>query len=128
MTQYLGLENHSKELESWEWIYGKTPSFSIERQFSTALNNTHNVADLHVNIRKGLVHNMQVKILRTENIHPLCIKSLETGLEGTRLCNKTVTSQLSQIKLDWISKNYYTVQSQQVLDWCLLCVIQLLCL
>ena len=67
-----------------------------------------------------------MNLLVTDERYSYCIRSLEEGLEGTRLCRENVTSQLSQIKTDWVSNSYYTAQTQQELDWYLLCVIQLL--
>ena len=124
-TRYPGIQKHLNDLKSWDWIYGKTPPFTIERNFVNKFSNENNTtADLKVRIEKGHVTNLHMNLLPEESVNFDCIQSLESSLEGCRLCREDVTSQLSQIKIDWISRNCYSIQTQKVLDWCLQCVLQ----
>lgn len=119
-TRYPGIQKHLNDLKSWDWIYGKTPPFTIERNFVNKFSNENNTtADLKVRIEKGHVTNLHMNLLPEESVNFDCIQSLESSLEGCRLCREDVTSQLSQIKIDWISRNCYSIQTQKVLDWCL---------
>ena len=122
---YPEIEKCLDELTSWDWIYGKTPPFTIERNFENKISNKHKCkADLKVRIEKGHLTNLQLKLLTEENIDLNCVHSLESSLEGCRLCREDVIGRLTQVKTDWISRDCYSVQTREVLDWCLQCILQ----
>lgn len=123
-----GVENHLTELKSWEWIFGKTPPFSIHRVFKGKAN-TVNVLDVKVNIAKGRIHNLQLNelnVLHAKYIDSRVFLMVRVGLEEVRLCPNEVRKSLSQVKMEWIAEQLYTVDTHQYLDWLLQCVMETL--
>ena len=124
-TQYPEIEKCLNDLTSWDWIFGKTPPFTIERNFENIFDDKNKANfDLKVKIEKGRLTDMKINFHTEEDIGLDCVHSLERNLDGCRLCNEDITSLLSQVKTDWISSDFYSTQTQEVLDWCLQCVLQ----
>jgi len=60
-----GLEKIRSDLKSWEWNYGKTPSFSVHETYPIGLgvnqDGTTNI-DLHLQIVKGHIDNASIQL------------------------------------------------------------------
>lgn len=123
-----GVEHNLAELKLWEWIFGKTPPFSIHRVFQEKTN-TSDILDVKVNITKGCIHNLklnEMNILHAKDIDSRVFLMLSVGMEQTRLSPREVRKNLSQVKMDWIAEQLYTVDTHQYLDWLLQCVMETL--
>jgi hypothetical protein len=120
-----GVEKHLAELKSWEWIFGKTPPFSIERTFYSKRNNM-NVLNVNVDVTKGRIHNLKLEELNILNNTKVgrSFLTLRIGLEETKLCPNEVRKNLSNVKMEWIAQQVYTVQTHEYLDWVLQCVME----
>ncbi|XP_060607008.1 lipoyltransferase 1, mitochondrial-like [Ruditapes philippinarum] len=120
-----GVEKHLAELKSWEWIFGKTPPFSIERTFYSKRNNM-NVLNVNVDVTKGRIHNLKLEELNILNNTKVgrSFLTLRIGLEETKLCPNEVRKNLSDVKMEWIAQQVYTVQTHEYLDWVLQCVME----
>ncbi|XP_053376147.1 lipoyltransferase 1, mitochondrial-like [Mercenaria mercenaria] len=123
-----GVDNHLTELKSWEWIFGKTPPFSIQRTFH-GKTETMNILSVNVDITKGRIHNLQLKelnVLNSKDIDSRVFLTLRIGIEDTKLCPNEVRKSLSKVKMEWIADQLYTVDTREYLDWLLQCVMETL--
>lgn len=60
-SDYLGLDQIRKDLSSWDWIYGKTPKFKINKNLDVALGAGQNIEfNLKFLIEKGKVSDWDV--------------------------------------------------------------------
>lgn len=75
-----GLTQIYNDLRSWEWIYGKTPKFSLKRSFPL-LNSNKNDVNVKINVENGLVNGMNLELSGDE------IKIV--SLEGEKFTNVT---------------------------------------
>lgn len=54
------LGEFKQELESWDWIYGKTPKFRIEKTFNTLETGLEKPVKVHVSVNKGLFESVRI--------------------------------------------------------------------
>ncbi|XP_053409159.1 lipoyltransferase 1, mitochondrial-like [Mercenaria mercenaria] len=128
MDLFPGVDNHLTELKSWEWIFGKTPPFSIQRTFH-GKTETMNILNVNVDITKGRIHNLQLKelnVLNAKDIDSRVFLMLRIEIEDTKLCPNEVRKSLSKVKMEWIADQLYTVDTREYLDWLLQCVMETL--
>lgn len=121
-----GVENSLTELRSWEWIFGKTPPFSIERTFYSKTKNM-NVLNISVDVTKGRIHNLklnELNLVKANGVNGKSFLALKIGLEETKLCPNEVRKSLSNVKMEWIAQQVYTVNTHEYLDWVLQCVME----
>lgn len=58
--QYESLQEIRNELESWGWIYGMTPKFTLNRQFAVILGGKERIIYLTIQINKGLIESINL--------------------------------------------------------------------
>ncbi|XP_049712519.1 lipoyltransferase 1, mitochondrial isoform X2 [Elephas maximus indicus] len=56
-----GINSKAKELQTWEWIYGRTPKFSINTSFSVLDGQSHVEIKVHVDIKNGRILACNIK-------------------------------------------------------------------
>lgn len=66
---FFGIEDSKRNLESWEWIYGRTPRFTVYREF--IIKNNINLSSHHSYISENMKLNVEVVIYygKIENIY-----------------------------------------------------------
>ena len=57
-----GIRKMTEALEQWDWIYGKTPKFTVLRSFSKRYENTNINSDISLEINKGRITNIEVEL------------------------------------------------------------------
>ncbi|XP_051153315.1 lipoyltransferase 1, mitochondrial [Leptopilina boulardi] len=81
-----GIDQLTEEFRSWQWIYGKTPKFTVTRYIEMATgNNSSNRLKLILDIHDGIVNDIQL-ILPTNLVPSGCNEnaSVITNLRGSR--------------------------------------------
>lgn len=125
-SSFPGVDKHLAELTSWDWIFGKTPPFSIQRSFPGKYMNIDNILEVDVGVTKGCIHDLKLNLLESVGIDKEAYLALRIALEETKLDASEVSRQLSQVKLDWIGKRIYNVETHAFLDWTLMCIMETL--
>ena len=121
-----GITKYYNELLAWDWVYGKTPPFTITRNFKKLIKTVENIICFESKIEKGKIHNLQINTYNIAPVNPKVFTTLQLGLEGIRLDDQDVLKALSHVKMEWIQHRLYTTENHDLLDWLLLCVIETL--
>jgi len=127
---YPGVCKHYEELLAWDWIYGKTPSFSIHRQFTDNTQDLKTTAHVAFDVTKGRIMNPKIDIkpagygLSSGVVDKTVLLELLIGLQDLKFERRCVTQALSDVKMRWISAQQYDVDTHRTLDWVILCVIE----
>jgi hypothetical protein len=83
----LGLDNLRRDLVSWDWVYGKTPDFSVTRRFSVSASSSavQQTPEITVTLRvsKGLVVDAEVSDLVNDPLRPIDITRI-MALKGQK--------------------------------------------
>lgn len=96
-TLFPGINSKAKELQTWEWIYGKTPKFSI----NTSLNVLHEQSPLEIkvfiDIKNGRIEVCNIKA--PDHWLPLEIcDRLNSGFIGSKFCPTETTVLTSTLR------------------------------
>lgn len=59
-ADFMGLNAHKEELESWKWIYGTTPKFKLERCINLIDNQVEKQVKLRVFVNRGLFEKIEI--------------------------------------------------------------------
>lgn len=59
-SEYESLQKISYQLKSWDWIYGMTPKFKMNRQFTVILGGREREIRLSILINKGLIESINL--------------------------------------------------------------------
>ncbi|XP_007521913.1 lipoyltransferase 1, mitochondrial [Erinaceus europaeus] len=84
-TRFPGISNKVRELQSWEWIYGKTPNFSINTSFNVLYKESYLEIKVFINVKNGKIEICNIET--PDHWLPLevCDK-LNSGLIGIKFC------------------------------------------
>lgn len=63
-----GIDDLRTEFNSWEWIYGKTPKFSVEKELFLKDQNKEHKMILNVQVEKGLIHDVTITMPNGEQL------------------------------------------------------------
>ncbi|XP_071830499.1 lipoyl amidotransferase LIPT1, mitochondrial-like isoform X2 [Apostichopus japonicus] len=78
-----GVHSYREELQSWKWVYGKTPPFSIQRGDDTL--------SVLIHVSQGNISGVIVRYVSDE-ILINSIQQLCASLKGSRFCTRTHTT------------------------------------
>lgn len=59
--EYQDFENYRAQLSSWDWIYGKTPKFKLEKRFNVISRGQKEEVTLSVHVNKGLFESIEIQ-------------------------------------------------------------------
>ncbi|XP_076084729.1 lipoyl amidotransferase LIPT1, mitochondrial-like isoform X2 [Mytilus galloprovincialis] len=121
-SQYPGLQKIYNELCDWEWIYGRTPNFSLTRHFVKNLEYyiEHQIT-INVNIEKGRISKIDIETNFNETylkMRPL----IQEHLIGTRFWLNDL-----QMSLDTINKESRHFGEIELHSWVVNCLSKVLC-
>lgn len=95
-----GIEELTGEFRSWQWIYGKTPKFTVTRHIEMKTPNTssHHRLKLILDVQDGIVNDIQL-ILPTDLVPIGCNEnaSVITNLRGSRYSPDIIDNIISAI-------------------------------
>lgn len=84
-TQFPGISSKAKELQSWEWIYGWTPKFSVNTTFHVPHGQTHLPIQVSIDVKKGRIETCDIKA--PDHWLPLEIgNKLNSSFIGSKFC------------------------------------------
>ncbi|XP_069747945.1 lipoyl amidotransferase LIPT1, mitochondrial [Narcine bancroftii] len=80
-----GVDRFTQELKSWDWIYGRTPKFSVNHTFSVNHNLSRAEVKLSMNISHGRIESCNIEDLSDWLPSEMC-DQLAGDLIGSRFC------------------------------------------
>ncbi|XP_052086123.1 lipoyltransferase 1, mitochondrial-like [Mytilus californianus] len=121
-AQFPGLQKIYNELFDWEWIYGRTPNFSLTRHFAKNLEYyiEHQIT-INVNIEKGRISKIDIETNFNETylkMRPL----IQEHLIGTRFWFNDLQMSLNKIKQE--SRHFGEIELH---SWIGNCLSKVLC-
>ncbi|XP_005400796.1 PREDICTED: lipoyltransferase 1, mitochondrial [Chinchilla lanigera] len=80
-----GINSKAKELQTWEWIYGRTPKFSVNTTFNVLCEQAYLEIKVFLDIKNGRIE--MCKIEAPDHWLPLAIcDKLNSSLTGSKFC------------------------------------------
>ncbi|XP_055464126.1 lipoyltransferase 1, mitochondrial [Psammomys obesus] len=96
-TAFPGINSTIKDLQSWEWIFGRTPRFSVNTTFHVPYEQAHLEIQVFIDVKNGRIETCDIKA--PGHWLPLEIgDKLNTSLIGSKFC-PTETSLLTNMLL-----------------------------
>ncbi|XP_067889459.1 lipoyltransferase 1, mitochondrial isoform X1 [Heterodontus francisci] len=80
-----GIDKFTQELKSWDWIYGRTPKFSISHSFSVDHNLSGAEVKLNMCINRGTIESCNIEVF-TDRLPSAMCDQLASDLIGNRFC------------------------------------------
>ena len=103
--KYASVPNKIKELKDWDWVYGKSPKFSVSK--SLTLKNG-SICHLVLTIKKGFI--VDIKVNQMPNTKEMSNVYFFYKLVGLRLNRNELLATLSNAVDDDMEKMYYCKQ------------------
>ncbi|XP_078514300.1 lipoyl amidotransferase LIPT1, mitochondrial [Lissotriton helveticus] len=85
-----GIRNKTKELQTWDWIYGKTPRFSVRTSFDVFHKQTYLEVKLNLDIKSGRIEACSIDVPDYFLPADMCVV-LQNNLIGSRFCPNETT-------------------------------------
>ncbi|KFQ11939.1 hypothetical protein N330_10295 [Leptosomus discolor] len=90
-TALPGINNKTKELQTWEWVYGKTPKFSVSTCFNMAYKDSVLDVKVDMDVKHGRIEVCSID-LPEHWLPPALCSELVKSLTGSKFCpNETTT-------------------------------------
>ncbi|XP_002710032.3 lipoyl amidotransferase LIPT1, mitochondrial [Oryctolagus cuniculus] len=96
-TLFPGINSKAKELQTWEWIYGKTPKFSINTSFNVLYKHSHLEIKVFIDIKNGRIEICSIEAPDHWLPLEICDK-LNSNFIGSKFC-PIETTMLTNILL-----------------------------
>ncbi|XP_043548149.1 lipoyltransferase 1, mitochondrial [Chiloscyllium plagiosum] len=80
-----GIAKFTQELKSWDWIYGRTPKFSISHYFSVDHNLPGAEVELNMSITHGRIESCNIKLF-SDWLPSMMCNQLASDLIGNKFC------------------------------------------
>ncbi|XP_006001432.1 lipoyltransferase 1, mitochondrial [Latimeria chalumnae] len=80
-----GIREKTEELRAWEWLYGKTPKFSLSQSFSVAWGPSRAEIHLNMEIKSGRIENCDIRLPSDWLPREMC-DYLAASLIGSKFC------------------------------------------
>ncbi|KAB1256800.1 Lipoyltransferase 1; mitochondrial [Camelus dromedarius] len=80
-----GINSKAKELQTWEWVYGKTPKFSINTSFNVQYQQSHLEIKVSIDIKNGRIDMCNIEAPDHWLPLEICAK-LNSSFIGSKFC------------------------------------------
>ncbi|XP_068780241.1 lipoyl amidotransferase LIPT1, mitochondrial [Struthio camelus] len=91
-----GINKKTKELQSWEWVYGKTPKFSISTDFKLVCKDSVLDVKVDMDVKHGRIEVCNIDVPEQWLPPPLC-NELGKNLTGRKFCPKEIATLASTL-------------------------------
>lgn len=98
-TLFPGINNKAKELQTWEWIYGKTPKFTVNTSFNVLYGQSDLEIKVFIDIKNGRIELCNIKAPDHWLPLEICDK-LNSSFIGSKFCPIETTSHKSCLEND----------------------------
>ncbi|KAK3576921.1 hypothetical protein CHS0354_017599 [Potamilus streckersoni] len=120
-VKYPGVTRKLEELRSWEWIFGRTPDFSLQRTYTATLSGKPISFSLNLKFRKGRI--MELNVSDICSWYGSWRETLQKGFQDCRYFRADICARVSSVKMNWILADIYNNTSSTFLDWTLHCLL-----
>nr|BAC33210.1 unnamed protein product [Mus musculus] len=84
-TMFPGINRKVKELQSWEWVYGRTPKFTVDTTFHVPYEQAHLEIQVFMDVKNGRIETCAIKA--PDHWLPLEIgEKLNSSFIGSKFC------------------------------------------
>ncbi|GAB0178888.1 mitochondrial enolase superfamily member 1 [Grus japonensis] len=98
-TALPGINNKTKELQTWEWVYGKTPKFNVSTCFNMVYKGSVLDVKVDMDVKHGRIEVCNID-LPEQWLPPALCSELVKGLIGSKFCpNETTTLATTLLRL-----------------------------
>ncbi|XP_048091088.1 lipoyltransferase 1, mitochondrial [Alosa alosa] len=80
-----GIQNMAQELQTWEWVYGKTPKFSVCTSFDIQSESSRANVMLNLDIKNGIIENCVIG-MTTEWLPKNLLEEFSSFVKGCKFC------------------------------------------
>ncbi|XP_030331701.1 lipoyltransferase 1, mitochondrial [Strigops habroptila] len=85
-----GINNKAKELQTWEWVYGKTPKFNVSTHFNIAYKDSVLDVKVDMDVKHGRIEVCNID-LPQQWLPPALCSELVKSLTGNKFCPNETT-------------------------------------
>jgi len=113
--EFAGIHSLRSELTSWEWIYGHTPKFDIERTFTCRVNGLDVLVTTRATVERGCITSasLEPSVCHPQHLNYVFIlcRAVCNALNGIRFWPDSVASIV-----EWSSKAVSNMQAAAAVD------------
>lgn len=80
-----GIQNMAQELQTWEWVYGRTPKFSVCTSFDVQCQSSTGNVTLNLDIKNGIIENCAMD-MTTEWLPKIVSEEFSSFVKGCKFC------------------------------------------
>ncbi|XP_042314340.1 lipoyltransferase 1, mitochondrial [Sceloporus undulatus] len=84
-TEFPGINNKARDLQAWDWLYGKTPKFSISRSLNIAHEECHVEIKINMEVKNGKIETCSIDVPHFW-LPPTMCDELNNYLIGSKFC------------------------------------------
>lgn len=97
-SAFPGLNQAAAELRSWEWMFGKTPKFSVQATLDLTEDRSlaHSSGQLQMTIKNGVIESCELDVPADWLPHRLC-SELSSVLIGERFCRHRAAAAITTL-------------------------------
>lgn len=97
-SAFPGLSQAAAELRSWDWVFGKTPKFSVQATLDLVKDRplAHGSGQLHMTIKSGVIESCELDVPADWLPQRLC-SALNSALIGERFCRHRAAAALTAL-------------------------------
>ncbi|XP_056411925.1 lipoyltransferase 1, mitochondrial [Hyla sarda] len=88
-TLFPGITQKKKELCTWDWIYGKTPKFNVQKSFQIFYNGVTVEVNLSMYIKNGYIESCSIAV-PSDWLSEQQRWELQNSLEGSKFCPREI--------------------------------------
>ncbi|XP_062983560.1 lipoyl amidotransferase LIPT1, mitochondrial [Elgaria multicarinata webbii] len=89
--EFPGINNKARELQAWDWLYGKTPKFSISTSFNVAHGQSPLEIKINMDIKNGKIETCNIDVPQFW-LPPIMCNELKSNLIGSKFCPGETTA------------------------------------
>ncbi|KAL5013677.1 hypothetical protein ScPMuIL_007947 [Solemya velum] len=120
-AKFPGVGAISRSLREWDWIYGKSPKFSIKRKFVSSSNSVESKCDIDIHTDKGKIVDCHIVVTAgTECLYKFA-GQLSEKLENKKLETTELISCLTELS-NSCSCKYSAGLETNSCDWLINCI------
>lgn len=95
-TEFPGILNKSRELQGWDWLYGKTPKFSISTYFPITDEQSCLEIKVNMDVKNGRIETCNIDVPQYW-LPPAMCDELKNNLIGSKFCPSEATAIITAL-------------------------------
>ncbi|XP_036397208.1 lipoyltransferase 1, mitochondrial [Megalops cyprinoides] len=101
-----GIRNMALELQTWEWVYGRTPKFSVSTCFEVSCETSSTNVTLNMDVKNGIIETCTIELPHDWLPTAIC-KDLSTLLVGSKFCpTETAVVTAAMLRTNRLSNEF----------------------